>query len=267
VGLSLGNPGTSTGEIAFALRLGSGYVEVRESGIYRADVGLALGDVLRVEVAGGRVIYRKNGAAFYTSTAAPSYPLLVDSSLTDLNASLTGVVMAGASSSGGTTTPPPPAPSPSTVPALSTLTWTYLRNIGVEGDLLRKTGGCFGCADASAVSAETFDAGGYMEFAAVDGGLAVVGFTRKTSPAPRDFDFALRLNKGLAEVRERGVNRGEIRFNEGDVFRITVESGRVTYAKNGVAFRTSTVKTVFPVRAGALLYITNGWVSAPVGSP
>jgi hypothetical protein len=219
-----------------------------------------VGDVLRVEVAGGRVIYRKNGAAIYTSTVAPAYPLLVDTSLSDLNASLVHVMISSASSGGGTTTPTPsPAPSP---PA-GLVNWTNLRSVTVDGNVLRKTGGCFGCADASAVSAETFSAGVSMAFTAVDGGLAILGFTRKTLPGVKDFDFALRLNKGVAEVRENGVYRSEVRYVAGDLFEITMTNGRVTYARNGVVFRTITPKTFFPVHVGAMLYLTNGWIQTP----
>jgi hypothetical protein len=267
IGLSQGDSGTTANEIAYGLRLGSGYVEVRERGVYRSDTGLAVGDVLRVEVSGGQVVYRKNGAAFYTSMVAPSYPLLVDTSLHSAGASLARVLIASATSSsgGGSTTPAPaptPAPSPSGLPLVA---WTHLRNVVVEFDALRKTGGCFGCADASAVSTETIDdATGYIEFVAVDGGLSIVGLTRSTIPQARDFDYALRMSKGVAEVREKGIQRGEVSFAGGDVFRITVEGGRVTYTKNGVAFRTTNGKTVPPVRAGALLYVTDGRVLTPV---
>jgi hypothetical protein len=266
IGLSQGDSGTTANEIAYALRLGSGYVEVRERGAYRSDTGIAVGDVLRVEVSGGQIVYRKNGVAFYTSTVAPSYPLLVDTSLHSAGASLARVLIASAAASsgdGGTTPAPAPAPAPS-LSGMPLVNWTHLRNVTVEPDALRKTGGCFGCADASAVSVETIDdASGYIEFTGLNGGPSIVGFTRRTTPQPRDFDYALRMTKGVAEVREKGIQRGEVSFAGGDVFRITVAGGRITYAKNGVVFRTSTTKTVPSVRAGALLYITNDEVSTP----
>ena len=40
--------------------------------------------------------YSKNGAVFYTSAVAPTYPLQVDSSLYDLNATITNAVISGA---------------------------------------------------------------------------------------------------------------------------------------------------------------------------
>jgi len=53
-----------------------------------------------VSVVGGRVTYSRNGTVFYTSTVPPAYPLLVDTSLSSLNSTLTNVVISGAGSTG-----------------------------------------------------------------------------------------------------------------------------------------------------------------------
>src|SRR5947207_1204094 len=76
-----GNPGTSGAEIKFAFDILRGGAAVRESGVYRTDVPVAAGDVLRIAVVGGAVKYSKNGTIFYTSSVAPTYPLLIDTSL------------------------------------------------------------------------------------------------------------------------------------------------------------------------------------------
>jgi hypothetical protein len=94
IGLSRGNSGTGANEILFGLRVQDGRVEVREQGAYRAERAIAAGDVLRISVRAGTVSYSVNGAAFYTSTAAAVYPLLVDTSLFDLGASFRGVTLA-----------------------------------------------------------------------------------------------------------------------------------------------------------------------------
>lgn len=263
LGLSQGNKGTSHNEIAFALRLGPGYAEVRERGAYRADTPVSLGDVLRVEVSGGQVVYRKNGGAFYTSSSAPSYPLLVDTSLHSSGSSFASVIIASMSSSGGSTSPTSPSPTTSD-PAPGSVHWTDLRNVTVDGNTLRKIGGCFGCPDASAVSVETLNLGQSFEVHAGAGGLSMVGVTRTSSPAPKDFDFSLRFTSEGVEVRERGVYRGQTDYAVGDLFRIHLHNGQVTYAKNGVVFRTTTTKNVAPSRIGALLYVINGWVETPV---
>jgi hypothetical protein len=80
-----------------------GWAEARESGVYKADTSFSTGDVLRVAVSGGKVRYSKNGAVFYTSTSTPAYPLLVDTSLSDLNATITNAVIGAG---GGTASQP-----------------------------------------------------------------------------------------------------------------------------------------------------------------
>jgi hypothetical protein len=93
VGLSHGNTDTTLGDIDFAIRLGSGYAEVRENNVYRADTPIAAGDRFKVAVEGGVVKYYKNGTLFYTSSVAPTYPLLVDASLLSAGATVTNATM------------------------------------------------------------------------------------------------------------------------------------------------------------------------------
>jgi hypothetical protein len=93
--LSVGDTGTSSAEIRFAIRLQSGIAEVQESGISRTTTTFVSGNVFRIAVASGVIKYYKNGVVFYTSGLAPAYPLLVDSSLVSLNASITNAVISG----------------------------------------------------------------------------------------------------------------------------------------------------------------------------
>ena len=95
--------------------------------------------------------------------------------------------------------------------------------------------------------------GGVATYRFGDGGVSVVGFTRSTAPGAKDFDFSLRFTKDGVEVRERGVFRSKVNFDATDVFRITLHNGKVTYARNGQVFRTSTAKNITPARVGALL--------------
>ena len=93
IGLSTGNTGTGADEIRFGLRLRSGIVEVRESGVYRKDVPFATGDVFELRAQGGVVRYLKNGVVFYTSSRSIVYPLLVDTSLSTTGATLGSVTI------------------------------------------------------------------------------------------------------------------------------------------------------------------------------
>jgi len=74
-------------DIDFGIRLnGGGSAEVRENGVYKWDTPYAPGDVFRVAVVANQVQYSKKGpgssyTVFYTSTMAPTFPLLMDASL------------------------------------------------------------------------------------------------------------------------------------------------------------------------------------------
>jgi hypothetical protein len=89
IGLGSSSVGT---DIRFALRLQAGTAEVREGGVYKADTSFATGDVLRIAVEAGALKYSKNGAVFYTSPGA-AYPLFVNASLYDLNATINNVMI------------------------------------------------------------------------------------------------------------------------------------------------------------------------------
>jgi hypothetical protein len=96
-GLSHGDTDQSYTDIDFAMYLTGNNLNVYERGGQRGGnfATFVPGDVLRVAVVGGRVKYSKNGVAFYTSTAAPSYPLLVDTALLNQGATLKSVVISG----------------------------------------------------------------------------------------------------------------------------------------------------------------------------
>jgi hypothetical protein len=96
VGLSTGNAGTSASEIKFGLRFypGSpGFVEVRESGVYKWDFLNVAGAVYKIAVEAGVVKYYQNGALKYTSAGSPTYPLVVDTSLNTIGSAVQNAVI------------------------------------------------------------------------------------------------------------------------------------------------------------------------------
>src|SRR5439155_13779019 len=81
-GLSHANTDTTSADIDFAIKLWPGSeADVRENELYLADTTYVRGDVFRIAVQSGVIRYSKNGVVFYTSTVAPTFPLLVDTSL------------------------------------------------------------------------------------------------------------------------------------------------------------------------------------------
>ncbi len=95
-GLSNGNTNSGYSDIDYALYLSAGTLYIYEGGINRGSFGtMVAADKLRVSVESGVVKYRKNGNLIYTSAIAPSYPLLVDTSLYSSGARLLGAVISG----------------------------------------------------------------------------------------------------------------------------------------------------------------------------
>ncbi len=93
----LGNGDTTTyyTDIEYAIFIDGGAgLSIYESGNYRGSFGsYAAGDRLKVAVENGVVKYYRNTTLLYTSTVAPQYPLLVDTSLNTVNAGVYNVVI------------------------------------------------------------------------------------------------------------------------------------------------------------------------------
>ena len=116
-----------------------------------------------------------------------------------------------------------------------------LVNVTANGNNLLKTGGCDGCSDATGVSEQLLTGAAIAAFTAPEAGtLRFVGLgAGGVGTAAGDINFALRLQNGVVEVRERGGYKTEVGFAAGDVFQITMEIGVVRYWKNGSLFYTS----------------------------
>lgn len=88
----LGHRDTSTryDDIEFAFRFnGAGRADVMESGVYKGgDTAYAAGDVFRIAVIGGRVQYARNGRVLLESQKAPVYPLMLDTALGTVGATI-----------------------------------------------------------------------------------------------------------------------------------------------------------------------------------
>jgi hypothetical protein len=137
------------------------------------------------------------------------------------------------------------------------VTWINQVNVEATGSSLKKTGGCDGCPDAGAASKQTVHGTGYLEFTASETtSLRFLGFgTGTVGQASSEIAFAFELQPGgIAEVRESGIYRADTPFKTGDVLRISIVSGAVTYSKNGVVFYQSALTAPAEMRALASLY-------------
>ncbi|MGP1609364.1 MAG: fibronectin type III domain-containing protein, partial [Burkholderiales bacterium] len=245
IGLADNNEGNTFSDIDFGLRLQGSTMEVRENGIYRWDLGFNAGDVFRISVDNGRVTYARNGTVFYTSSGTPAALLRADAAFYSMSTVSAAKI--------ATSTPS------------TDVTWTNLVNVSLNGDVLQKTGTCDGCPDAGAASVQQITRGnGYVEFPVTveHGKLRSIGLTN-VSDGP-EIAWGLSMSGNAVEVREHRTYRSDTTVVDGDVLRVTVEDGVVSYAKNGVAFYTSTVRATATVRAVALFYSTGGSIKGAV---
>lgn len=175
-----------------------------------------------------------------------------------------------------TPTPAPPTAAPTPVPApaptptagttpssygtIQRLQWASLINTTASTTSVTKTGGCGGCADGTAVSAQQIASGnGGVQFVAADSTLRVGGLGEGSMVSDlSSLRFAIRLQGSTAEVRESGAYRFETSFAPGDTFWITNDSGLIRYWKNRVAFYTSTSAGNTPLRVQAILFDMSG---------
>lgn len=96
-GLSNGNPTADYNTIDFGLYKSGGNVTFYENGnLVGSSVAFTPGDIGRVEVSGGVVLYKVNGITRYTSLIAPTYPLNADCAIYSQNGTLDMAINVGA---------------------------------------------------------------------------------------------------------------------------------------------------------------------------
>ena len=230
-GLGNGDTSQSYVDIEYAIYASYGTLRVYESGTSRGSFGTyAAGDRLRVGVENGEVKYRKNDVVFYQSLTAPTYPLLVDTSLGSTGATVINALLIR--------TPPPSG--------TELVVWTSAVGAVANGNSLTKTAP-WSWSNAGAVSTQSIASGdGYLEFTAP--GLSyelMAGLGNgDTSQSYVDIEYAIYASYGTLRVYESGTSRGSFgTYLAGDRLRVGVESGVVTYRKNDVVFYQSTAPT------------------------
>jgi hypothetical protein len=255
LGLSNGDTNDTLTDIDFGIYItASGSVNIYEKGAPRGTfTTYAAGDRLRVAVDSGVVKYSRNGVVFYTSAAAPVYPLLVDTALQTSGATLTNAVLAGSLVDVG----PVWGPAESVV-------WTSAIGVTVAGDDLTKTA-AHGWGNAGAASTRKIVSGtGYAAFTASETSTSrMVGLSNGDSDDTHiDIDFAIYVTAvGTVDIYEKGAPRGTVGvYVPGDVLRIAVESGVVRYYRNTRVVYTSTAAPVYPLLVDTALLSTGGTI-------
>jgi hypothetical protein len=131
------------------------------------------------------------------------------------------------------------------------VTWMNAVGVSTSGNSLTKSSSST-MWDAGAASVETIAGDGYVEFTTAEATTAkMVGLSvGDGGQGWQDIDFAIHLKEtGRVGVYEGGVLRGGnfTDYTAGDVLRIDVQGGVVSYAKNGTVFYTSAVAPGSPL--------------------
>ena len=137
------------------------------------------------------------------------------------------------------------------------VTWTNAVGVAAAGNDLTKTGTTAGW-NAGASSVETLAGDGFVELTTAEATTAkMVGLGNgDASRHYADIEFAIQLRaNGTVAVYESGTLRGSFgAYAAGDVFRIEVAAGALTYWRNGVTFYSSALAPGFPLVVDTSLY-------------
>jgi len=149
--------------------------------------------------------------------------------------------------------------------------WTNVSNASASGNSLQKTSGCDGCSDSGAISVQQIPSGnGYLEFTASETTTnRSIGLSNLNSGTTRaDIDYAVMfwgVNGGIVEIYEKDVYKASAgNFVPGDLFRVAVQNGVVSYYKNGALFYTSAQKPSYPLEADVSLWSAGSTIANAV---
>jgi hypothetical protein len=226
-GLSNGDDTYTRADVDFGIFLRSnGSIEIWERGFNRGAFGTyAADDVFRVEVNDGTVTYHQNGALLYTSGDSPTFPLVLDVALSTRGSTIKDVV-------------------------LTETFWTG--QVGVLADVNNLTKNApNGFGNSGAVTSDSLAGDGYAEFSTGEESTSkVAGLSfGDTDQSRGDIDFGVYLlSTGVVRILENGLSRGDFgTYTAGDVFRVEVAGGVVTYWQNASLLYTSIRAPTFPL--------------------
>jgi hypothetical protein len=187
-----------------------------------------------VAVEGGVVNYYQNEELLHTSTVAPTYPLLVDSSLGTFGATITDATLIAT---------PPYLP-------LADVLWIDPVGVAVDGNSLTETADAPGWG-SGAVSTQKLSGDGYVEFSTNETTTGKMCGLSNESVGQNytEIDYTISLGGSrVIRVYENGVLIGVFGYySVGDRFRVAIEGGVVNYYKNGELFYTSGVTPTYPL--------------------
>jgi hypothetical protein len=171
-------------------------------------------------------------------------------------------------------------PGPLSAQTTENVEWTNVWGVlitGAVGNSLSKSAGTTGW-NAGAIADKWIATGsGYVEYTATETNTwRVCGFSNSdANQSYQEIKFGWLLsNLGKAYALESGINAGELvsAYSSGDVFRVSVDAGMITYLWNGIPLRTTAMApATYPLYVDTSLYtvgatITNVVISGELAS-
>jgi len=245
-------------DYAFYTYPATGQLQVFENGTFRGQFGAyAPGDGLRIAVEGGVVKYYWNSLNVYTSAAAPTFPLRIDTALYSTGAKVEVVELVS---------------NGALVEFADESTWeevTWQNAIGVAidvGTVIKTATNGWNNAGASSTRGIGAASGGYVDFfLPTDPGFAMFGLSNGDMDHDYpDIDYAFYTYPPTRQlmVFENGIFRVQFgEYTEGDWVEIAVYGGVVYYYWNGELVFTSAKTPTFPLRVDTALYSTGAEVT------
>ena len=237
VGLTAGQT-LGFNEIAYDFAIATwNSIGIYESGVFRTEIPFTNGDVFKISVQSGTVRYYQNGNLIFTSPTPAPAALSAEALLLALSSRLDTPLIA-LSSTGS-----------------SASSWSVLFDATVDANGIYRAGGCDGC-NAGGISSQQISAasGGSFQFTVSHGPTRYAGLTAGDSLGFSQLSYAIGVGTiNTVEIYESGIYRADIPFLDGDLFKISIESGLVKYYRNGSVVFTSPVAPTVPLSAEALL--------------
>lgn len=252
VGLNNADLDYGYAEIDYGIYLTNyGGVAVYQSGISSGIVAsYVAGDHFRISTSNSAIHFLKNGTEFYSFSVTPTYPLIVDTTLATTGATINNVALSGTLVD---------------APVTENVVWMNAVGVSASGNNLTKTGTVAGW-NAGASSTKAITSGdGYVEFTATETNTdRMPGLTNMDSDQGyTEMKYGILLTGyGGYAVYHSGVSSGLLGYySAGDIFRISIENGVVTFRRNGAIFYTSSVAPAYPLRADTTLATTGSTIT------
>ncbi|MET0448714.1 MAG: M23 family metallopeptidase, partial [Aeromicrobium sp.] len=252
-GLGHGDDNQDFADIDFGFYLGgNGHSYISEPGLFFPLGPYAAGDKFRVEVVDGQVRYRKDGHLVHSSWHTPQLPLLLDTSLYEVGATLTQTAVQDCLVDDSDCMPYEP--------------WKNLRFATWDGSTLTCNTSVGWSAGASSVVEIAGD--GFVEFSTAENTrykAAGLGHGDANQDYG-DIEFAFYLGgNGHAYIYEPGAPPIPIQpYKAGDKFRVAVVNKKVTYLINEMLVHTSTATPTPPLVFDTSLYEIGATLNAVV---